>query len=234
MRPLDRTFGPRIMGGCCSWGDAPGCLGAAPLVLTTGSIPHISFIKRDVVAFEKCPVFILKRFLAVVFALVGDVLAHGFDIGSGNGEGSVSGLPCECGEFRALGFDPFRGRFFNILDDLADRDGPSEIEKQVSVVFDGIDEDGSAVEVLQDGGHVGMQRAADGIGDDRIAVLGAEDEVDVQAGKGLGHWFGRPCRALDVIWDRFPGRCPGLAWDAPLGRKMETFLIRAVSRSLSL
>jgi hypothetical protein len=58
--------------------------------------------------------------------------------------------------------------------------------------------------------------------------------VDVQTGKGLGHRFGRPCRALDVFWDRFPGRCPGLAWDAPLGRKMETFLMRADSRSLSL
>jgi hypothetical protein len=30
---------------------------------------------------EKCPVFFLKRFLPVVFALVGDVFTDGFDVG---------------------------------------------------------------------------------------------------------------------------------------------------------
>ena len=70
-------------------------------------IPHVSFIERDVVAFEECAVFFLECFRAVVFALVGDVLADGFHIGFGNGEGSVSGLPCECAERCSLGFNPF-------------------------------------------------------------------------------------------------------------------------------
>jgi hypothetical protein len=44
--------------------------------------------------------------------------------------------------------------------------------------------------------------------------------VNVEAGQGLGHRLGRPFRALDV-WGAFPGRCPGLAWGAPLGRETE-------------
>lgn len=77
---------------------------------------------------EKCPVFLLKRFLPVVFALVGNIFANGFHVGFGHREGSISGLPSECGELRPLGFDPFGGGFFNILDDLADRDSPGEVE----------------------------------------------------------------------------------------------------------
>jgi hypothetical protein len=31
----------------------------------------------------------------------------------------------------------------------------------------------------------------------------------------------RPFRADDVIWERYPGRCPGLASSAPLAREQE-------------
>ncbi len=74
---------------------ALGCLSTAPLVLLSRipnveSIPHIPFIIRDIVAFEECPVFFLEGFCAVVFALLGNVLADSFDIRFGNSEGSVT------------------------------------------------------------------------------------------------------------------------------------------------
>jgi hypothetical protein len=59
------------------------------------------------VAFEELSVFLLKGFLAVVFALIGNVLADGFDIGFRNGEGTIASLLGECREFRTLGFNPF-------------------------------------------------------------------------------------------------------------------------------
>jgi hypothetical protein len=37
------------------------------------SIPNVFFIKRDPVATEELPVFILKRLLPMMFALIGDV-----------------------------------------------------------------------------------------------------------------------------------------------------------------
>ena len=141
------------------------------------------------------PVFVLECFLAMVFALVGDVLPHGFDIGFGYSEGTVACLPCECREFRALGFDPFRRRFFDIFDGFADGCGAPEVEQEVDVVFDGIDENGRGTQVLKDGGHVGVELGADVVGDEIFAVFGAEDQVDVEAGEGLWHRIGRPFRA---------------------------------------
>ena len=47
----------------------------------SGLIPYMPFIECDVVTLEECPVFLLKGFLVVVFALVGDVLANGFNMG---------------------------------------------------------------------------------------------------------------------------------------------------------
>ncbi len=143
-------------------GVALGLRGAAPLVLlqripNAESIPNISFIKCDIVAFEKCPVFFLKCFCAVVFALVGNVLADSFHIRFGNGEGSVTRLPSEFREFPSLSFDPFGRGFFDILDDLTDGNCPSQVEKEMDVVFHRVDENGSAVKVLQNGSHVGMQ-----------------------------------------------------------------------------
>jgi len=226
MRALGRADGPRCIIPSNSWGAAPGCLGVAPLVLKNAaplglkiSIPHIPFIKCDVVAFEEGAVFVLEGFFLMMFALVGDVLADGFHVGFGDGEGTVSGLPCEGGEFRALGFDPFGGGFFDVFDDLADGHGSRQIEEQVGVVFHGVDENGSTSEILQYRGHVGVEGGSHGVRDDGFAVFGAEDEMDVKAGEGLGHRLGRPFRALDVFSDGFPGRCPGLAWGAPLGRK---------------
>lgn len=159
---------------------------------------------------EKRTVFLLKAFCPVVFALVGNVLADGFHIGFRNSKCAVSRLPCKCSEFRPLGFDPFGRGFFNVFDGLADGDGSGEIKKQMGVVLDGIDENGSTAEVLQHCRHVGVQRAADLVREDALAVFGAEYEVNVEAGEGLGHRVGRPFRAWFFVGNLFPGRCPGL------------------------
>ena len=139
-----------------------GCSNAAPLVLlqqcpNVESIPNIPFIKYDIVPNKKCPVFFVECFCAVVFALVGNVLADSFHIRFGNGEGAVTRLPGECGEFHSLSFDPFGGGFFDVFDDLTDGNCSSQVEKKMDVVFHRVDENGSAVKVLQNGSHVGMQ-----------------------------------------------------------------------------
>jgi hypothetical protein len=76
----------------------------------------------------------------VVFPLVGDVFANGFHIGFGNGEDTVSRLPCEDPEFWSLFPDPFGCGFFDILHCLANESGAGKFEKKVDVIFDGIDE----------------------------------------------------------------------------------------------
>ena len=161
--------------------------------------------------FEELPVFVLKGLLAMVFALIGDVLPHDFHVGFRNGEDAVSRLPCEGPKFRSLFLDPFGRGFFDVLHGLADGNGAGEFEEKVDVVFDGINEDGMAIEVLENGGHVGMQRGANGIGDDGFAVFGAENQMHVKAGEGLRHGLGRPFRALVCLFTGIPGHCPGLS-----------------------
>jgi hypothetical protein len=141
---------------------APGCLNTAPLVIlrritNVESIPHIPFIKCDIVPNKECPVFFLEGFCAVVFALLGNVLADCFHIGFGNSEGPVAGLPGKCREFHSLSFDPFGGGFFDVFDDLTDGNCSSHVEKEMDVIFQRVDENGSAMKVLQNGSHVGMQ-----------------------------------------------------------------------------
>jgi len=45
------------------------------------SIPDVAFIIFDVVAFEEFQIFLLERFCAVVFRLMGEVGADGVEIG---------------------------------------------------------------------------------------------------------------------------------------------------------
>ena len=78
------------------------------------------------------------------------------------------------------------------------------------MIFDRIDEDRVASEILKNGAHVGVQGIANRVGDDGFPVLGAEDQMHMEAGEGLGHGLGRPFRALDCLMASNLGRCPRL------------------------
>jgi hypothetical protein len=77
----------------------------------------------------------------------------------------------------------------------ADRHGATEIKEDVNVIRGRIDEDRRATEILQNASHVTVQGFAHGVVQDGGAVLGAENEVNVQPRKGLWH-LARPFRAL--------------------------------------
>jgi hypothetical protein len=85
------------------------------------------------------------------------------------------------------------------------------------MVLDRIDEYGSTAEILQHLGHIGMQRDADLVREDGYAVLGSEDEVDVEMGEGLGQGLGRPFRALDFFRGSVPRALPWATVGCPFG-----------------
>src|ERR1017187_7374743 len=120
-------------------------------------IPYILFVKGYVMALEEDPIFFLKRFLAVMLLLAGDVLTHGGDIGLGTGEGPVSRLPGKTSKFGALCLDPFGRGLFDLFDSVADGDGAAQFKEDVDVVRDRVDEYGRASQVLQDRRHVTVQ-----------------------------------------------------------------------------
>jgi len=66
----------------------------------------------------------------------------------------------------------------------------------MNVILDGIDEDWGTTKAFQDGSHVGVQGIADGVGNVWSSVLSAKDEVNVNAGEGLGNGLGRRFRPL--------------------------------------
>ncbi len=131
-------------------------------------------------AHEKLPVFLFECLLAMVLLLVGDVFPHLPNVGLGNGEGTVTGLPCEFSRPAFLFLNPFGRRFFNIFHGLTDRNGSGEIEEKMYVVIDRVDDDRMAAEIPEDGRHVGMQGVADRVGDKGFAVLCAENQMNME------------------------------------------------------
>jgi len=58
-----------------------------------------------------------------------------------------------------------------------------KFKEDMYVVFDRIDEHGRAFVVFQDGRHVSVQGFANLVADDRHAVFGTENEVDIYLGE---------------------------------------------------
>ena len=140
----------------------------------------------------------------MMLLLAGDVIPHGLSLGFTDGKCPISRLPSKCGKLLALGLDPLRGRFLDLLNGRADGDGTGQMEEDMNVIIDRIDDVGRADEILKNGCHVGMQDGAHRIGDETFTMLGAEDKMNVEASEGLRH-------------DNSPGRCPGLSLDTPVG-----------------
>jgi hypothetical protein len=149
-------------------------------------------------------------FLAMMFHLAGNVFTHGGDIGFGDSERPIPGLPRKPGEFPALGFDPFRGSLFDLFHGIADRDGSAKFKENVNVVFDRIDQDWRAVQVLQNSGHVAVQGVAHRVMQNGFTIFSAEDEVKVEPGERLWHGLERPFRAL-ICW-AIPAQGVALGW----------------------
>ena len=63
----------------------------------------------------------------------------------------------------------------------------------MDVVFHAADEEGRAIELLGDAAEIRVERVARGfVAQERSAVLGGEDQVNVNGGKGLWH--------VKVVW----------------------------------
>lgn len=97
-------------------------------------------------------------------------------------------------------FEPLGGRFFEFFDGLGDGGGSGEAVENVDVVLDGIYENDGPVDCFADGGEVGVEIRADGIGEEGMPGFGREDQVDVDVREGLRHGATIPivCRHRQV------------------------------------
>lgn len=68
------------------------------------------------------------------------------------------------------------------------REGASEAREQMDVVFHAAHEEGRAIELFGDAAEIRVERVARGfVAQERAAVFGGEDQMNVNGGKGLWH-----------------------------------------------
>src|SRR6266700_7757176 len=117
--------------------------------------------------------------------LSGDVLFRIFEIGLALGEIRIAALPFEVGVIATAFLQPEVGDALQFLHPFGLRDGASESREQMDMVFHAADEDGRAIELFGDAAETRMERVARGFGaQQRSAVLGGEDKMNVNGGKG--------------------------------------------------
>ncbi len=136
---------------------------------------------------EEGDIFLLKRLLPMMFLLVCNIIIDRLNIGFADCKSSVARLPRESGEFSALGLDPFGGGFFHVFYGLTYAYCSSEFKEDMDMIFDRIDECWRTFQFLEHNRHVGVEGVSDLIVQDRCAILGAENEMNVKTGERLRH-----------------------------------------------
>ena len=112
----------------------------------------------------------------MMILLPGNVAGHGADLRFADREGSVPGLPAEA--LDALLFHPAGGDLLQLLDDLGDAARSRQREERVDMIRGSTGLHRRAVEVLKDPSEVRMRCTPHLAMNQRLPVLGAEDEVD--------------------------------------------------------
>ena len=126
---------------------------------------------------QQRPQLVLKTNLAMMLLLSGGVLLHLFEIGLAHGKICITTLPLKVGVIATAFFHPFRLR-----------DGAPEPREQMDVIFHAADLDGRAIELFGNPAEIRMERVARGfVAQERPAVFGGEDQMNVNGGKGLWH-----------------------------------------------
>lgn len=135
------------------------------------SIPSIAFIVSHRVFCEERPIFVLKRARPVMLLLTVDVCQQRIQIAWTDGEHAIATLPCEARQFRRLGFEPFRRRRFQFLDQSGDGHGARKLNGEVNVIRHATDTRAFAPRIARDGREISVERRADGRAQARETML---------------------------------------------------------------
>lgn len=222
-----------------AWGEAPGMdatetrgLKARPI---HRSIPHIPFVVFDTIFLQKCTKLILKRLFAVMRLLRIDVPDQSVQIRRSNGERTISSLPCELRQARRLCLEPFRGRRFEIFDQLRHTQGTSQTNGKMNMVRDSVHAETFAFGIAGNRGEIRMKVSADVSVDERPAIFRAENQMNQNKSERLGHRQDyksglQPSRTTD---DRTWAFTPGWYKAAPMALVFALTLAFAIAPAFS-
>src|SRR5262245_60433371 len=151
------------------------------------SVPQILLVELDPVLAQERPELVLERQAPVVFLLVRDVGLDHLQPGVTHRERPVPGLPREARVRRVCVVDPPRRPRLQLAKERGQGRLLPEGDEQVHVVGGAPDQHGYAPLPADDAAEVLPQAWPHLEGNDRAAVLGAKDEVVMQAGVRLPH-----------------------------------------------
>ena len=161
---------------------APGWHDGAPLVLGNwaafGSIPNVGFIIFDPVFFQEHPEFLLKRFAPMMFPLPVNVSFQRRQVGRADGKAGVTPLPGKSGQRRGLGFHPFGGTNFQLLHQIRNGHRARQANGQMDMIRHPAGAITFAIRIAGHGGEIGVQLRPGAVVEPRLAVFGAENEVN--------------------------------------------------------
>ena len=199
--------------------------GVVPLRPFNRSIPNIGFVIFYSVLFQKHSKFILKCPRPMMALLIVDVGPQGLQVRRAHGKTSVPSLPRKRHEIGRLSLHPFRGRRFQRLYQIRDRNRARKADREMNMVSHSSDAVRLATFVARDGRQIRVKSWARGRIKEWPALLCAEDDVDNHEAQGLWHTDGagfQPFVGFDsVTWGVAPG------WDgvAPLARQFTRFFM---------
>ena len=125
----------------------------------------------------------MEIFLFVMFRLIADVFPHGLDVHRADAELAITRLPRKIGILGVEGFDPTRGRRFDLLHELGGCVAFGLRKQDVDVVADGIDFDQGRVVVFEDARDVSVELAAFFVAQELAAPFRAEHEMNDEVGE---------------------------------------------------
>jgi len=155
------------------------------------SAPHVSLVKGNSVLFQKRAKLILKRNLGMMFRLVSDVGAHGFNIRCAHGKSPVSRLPGKFCNMRKTLLDPKVGTSLEFFHQIGLRNAATQLDQNVDMIGNSTDQNGRAIQLFCDSSEKCVDLPANIlVGQKRKSLTGGEDNVQKDAGQGLGHGNG--------------------------------------------
>ena len=110
-----------------------------------------------------------------------------FQLAPADGEVAVAALPKKTTVLAALAFDPGRGCFFGLFKQLRLADGAGQSRRQVDMIGGAADTIGLAATITADRSQISMHARADFQVEPRMALFGAEDNVQDDLAEGLRH-----------------------------------------------
>ncbi len=194
------------------------------------SIPHITLVEFHMVFSQNLTILLFERLGAMVLFLAVYVAYQLFQLTPADGEAAVAALPKTSTVLAALAFDPGRRGLFDHFKQLRLADSAGQSGRQVDMIGGAADTIGLAVTVTADRRQIGVHARADFQVEPRMALFGAEDDVQDDLAEGLRHMACRVCRIIGAktseptMGQRYeagrwpamtnlsinPGRCPGL------------------------